>query len=368
MLKAAAYLSLVILLVAGCSESSGLEGRKVEQGTLDRSAGAFPVETMEAREQQVVEWIPGVGSVTADMRVTLSAEVGGRVAEIRGDIGDTVRKGDVLARLDDERNRIARDTAMAEVEIAEVNLTNSKREAEREASLFKDKIASEHSIDEAELKARIDAGRLRVARAALAAAERNLSDSEISSPIDGEITRRRIETGELVQPGAPLFDIVNIERVKVIVRVSERDITRIRKGQPAEVGVDGFPGVVFHGSVRTIGAEADNQTRTFPVEIMVVNDRPEKLLPGFIARVRVRGRTFEKVIFIPQEVVVMREGQAMVFVVSGNRASAAKVELGFENRGKILIKSGLSPGDALVATGQESIRDGSKVSVRRSDF
>ena len=365
--RAVAYLPLMILIFAGCSDTGGSGGRRVEQGTIDRTAGAFPVETLMVEEQKVVEWIPAVGSVRADKRVTLSAEVGGRVAEIRADVGDAVRKGDALALLDDERNRIARDTALAEVEIAEVNLANSKREAERETSLFKDKIASEHSIDRADLKTEIDEGHLRVARAALAAAERNLSDSRIVSPIDGEITRRRIETGELVQPGDPLFDIVNIERVKVIVQVSERDITRIRKGQAAEIGVDGFPGIVFNGSVNTIGAEADERTWTFPVEILVVNNRPERLLPGFIARVRIRGRAFEKAIFLPREIVVTRDGEPVIFVVTGDTVSARAVRIGFESRGRALIESGLSPGDAVVVTGQESLQDGARVIVRRTD-
>jgi len=364
MLRAVIHLFFMILIVAGCSDVSGPGGRAVEQGALDRGAGALPVEIADAKEQEVVEWIQAIGSVSADKRVTLSAEVGGRVAEIHADVGDPVAKGDLLARLDDERNRIARELALADVEIAKANLENSKREVRREASLFEDQVTSQHSIDRAELKVRIDAGQLEVARAALAVAERNLSDSGIVSPIDGEITRKHVEVGELVQPGTALFDIVNIDRVKVTVHVSERDITRIHKGQIAEVGVDGYPGIVFRGSVNTIGVEADPQTRTFPVEILIVNDRPEKLLPGFIGRVRIRGRIFEKAIYLSQEVIDQRDGHPVIFVVTSNAASAKIVELGYANRGKVLISSGLRPGDKVVVTGQESLRDGARVSVR----
>jgi membrane fusion protein (multidrug efflux system)/multidrug efflux system membrane fusion protein/cobalt-zinc-cadmium efflux system membrane fusion protein len=322
------------------------------------------VEVEEVRRQDVIEWIYDIGSISADKRVTLSAEVGGRVAEVRADMGDKVAEGDLLARLDDERNRIARDKAIADVETAEANLENSKREAARETSLFEDQITSQHSIDKAELKSRIDAGQLKVARAALAAAERNLSDANIASPIDGEITRRHIETGELVQPGTPLFDIANIERVKVTIQVSERDITAIRKGQTAEIRVDGYPGKVFNGSVSSIGAEADEQTRTFPVEILVANDRPERLLPGFIGRVQIRGRIFKNVIFLSQEVIVQRKGRPVVFVVGSDTASARTVELGYANRGKVIITEGLHPGDKVVITGQQSLRDGAKISAR----
>jgi RND family efflux transporter MFP subunit len=352
------------MVVVGCSDTPESGGRAVQIGTVDRSGSALPVETLEVQEQDVVEWIHDIGSISADKRVTLSAEVGGKVAEIRAEMGDRVSMGDLLARLDDERSRIARDKALADVETAEANLENSKREAEREASLFEDQITSQHSIDQAELKARIDAGQLKVARAALAAAERNLSDSSIVSPIDGEITRRHIEVGELVHPGTPLFDIVNIDRAKVTIQVSERDITTIREGQMCEISVDGYPGIVFKGSVSSIGAEADGQTRTFPVEILVVNDRPERLLPGFIGHVQIRGRTFKNAIFLAQEIIVQREGRPTVFVVGSDTASVRTVELGYTHRGKVIIEEGLSAGEKVVVTGQQSLRNGAKVSIR----
>jgi RND family efflux transporter MFP subunit len=364
MLRTAGCLFAVIFVLTGCSNNSRPEGRAVQLSTLDRSAGAHPVEVMEIQEEDVVEWIRAVGSVNADQHVNLSAEVGGTLAEIKVEVGDLVEKGDLLAQLDDERFRIARDLARAEVEIAKANLENSKRDARRQASLFEDQVASEYSVDQAEVKAEIDEGQLKVARSRLAAAERDLSDTRIISPIDGEITWKHVDGGELVEPGTPLFDIVKIDRVKIVIHVSEREITRLRKGQDAEITVDGHPGIVFHGTVKTISAEADSQTRTFPVEILVVNDRPEKLLPGFVGRVRIRGRTFEKAIALPQEVIVHRDGQPVVFIVASDTASATAVELGFVNRGRILITNGLQPGDTVVVSGQESLQDGARVQVR----
>lgn len=364
MLRNVTCLSIMIVLFTACSNSSRPEGRRVQLGIIEQDAGALPVELMEIKEQEVVEWIQAVGSVSADKHVSLSAEVGGKVAEVRVEVGDPVRTGDLLARLDAERLRIARDLARAEIEIATANLENSKREAQRETSLFEDNVSSQHSIDQAELKARIHSGQLEVARAALAVAERNLSDARIVSPIGGEITRRYIDEGELVQPGTPLFDIVNIDRVKVAVQVPERDITRIYDDQAAEIGVDGYPGIVFRGAVNTISAEADTQTHTFPVEILVVNDRQERLLPGFIGQVRIRGRTIEKAILLPQEVIVRRDGQPVVFVAASDRASARVVELGSVNRGKVLIRKGLKPGDNVVITGHESLQDGARIRAR----
>ncbi|UCD58028.1 MAG: efflux RND transporter periplasmic adaptor subunit [Candidatus Hydrogenedentota bacterium] len=362
--RTAICLLITALLFVNCSEVSTPQGRPVQRGTLERGAEAFPVELLEAREQDVVEWIRGIGSVSADKQVTLGAEVGGRIAEIRVEVGDLVAKGALLARLDDERFRIARDLARAEVEIAEANLENSRRNARRQAELLEDQVASEHIVDQAELKTKIDAGQLKIARAKLDAAERDLSDAGIVSPIDGEITRKHVEVGELIQPGTPLFDIVNIKRVKVSIMVSELEITKVRKGQDAELDVDGYPGVVFHGTVHAIGAEAEPQTRTFPVEIVVVNDRPERLLPGFIGRVRIRGRIFKGAVSLPQEVIVHRDGHPVVFVVASDTASARTVELGFADRGSVIISRGIEPGDKVVVTGQESLRDAAKVSVR----
>ena len=360
-----AILLLAILLVpSGCSDSSGTEGRAVQLSTLERGKSAHPVEVAEARAEEVVEWLRAIGTVHADQRVELSAEVGGRLAEITAEVGDFVAAGDLLARLDDERLRVARDLARAEVGMARANLEKSRRDAERQANLFEGQVTSEYSLEQADLKAKVDAGQVEVARARLSLAERNLSDASIFSPIDGEITRKHVEVGELVEAGTPLFAIARIDRVKVVVHVSELEITRLQKGQEAEIRVDGPPEVVFHGTVDTISAQADPQTRAFPVEILIVNDRAERLLPGFIGRVRIRGRTFENAISLAEEVVVQREGQPMVFVLNGDTAAASPVELGFVDRGRVLITKGLEPGDRVIVTGQQSLRNGDRVQPR----
>ncbi len=354
----------LILLFTNCSDMSGPRGRRPEQGTLNRGEIAFPVEVMPAKEREAVEWIRAIGSVSADKSVNLAAEVGGTVAGIYVDVGDTVEKGTLLARLDEERLRIARDLARAEVEIAKANLADSRGDARRQADLFREGVISEDAVEEAELRVNVHTGQLDMAAAKLAAAERDLSDAAIVSPIDGEITRKYIEVGELIQPGEPLFDIVDLARVKVVVHVSELDVTKIKKAQDAEIKVDGYPGIGFHGEVHTIAAQAEPQTRTFPVEILVVNDKPQRLLPGFIGRVRIRGRTFPDAIVLPQDVVVERDGRPTVFIVTSETVAAKAVELGFEDRGNVLITRGIEPGDTVVVTGQKSLRDGMKVDVR----
>jgi len=364
MLRFILIFCIAALAFTGCSNGSKPEARAVQQGTLDRSTDALPVEVVQVEQQEVVEWIRTVGSVSADKRVTLSSEVGGKIAEVRADVGDPVSKGTVLARLDDERFHIARDMARAEMEKARANLENSKREAERHMRLFEDNVTSESNVEQVRLKVSTDEAQLKAARASLAAAERDLADTRIMSPIDGEIGRRHVEIGELIQRGTPLFDIVDIASVEVVVQVSEREITRIHKGQDAEIEVDGYPGIVFRGTVNTISAEAESETRTYPVEILVVNDRTEKLLPGFIGAVRIRGRTFENAIFLPENVVVSRKGQPVVFVVESDKASLRTVEIGFMDRGKVLISKGLKPGENVVITGQEPLKNGAMVQIR----
>ena len=357
------FLSSVILLaVVSCSDASG---RRAEQGLLDREMAALPVEAIEVKQQDVVEWIRGVGTVSANQSVNIGAEVGGKVAEIRVDVGDLVREGDVLARLDDERLRIARNLARAEVNIAAANLEDAKSDVRRQEDLFNDGIISETVIEDAKLEVSTNKGKLEMAKAKLAAAERNLADATVVSPIDGEITRRHVDMGELIQPGDLLFDIVDIREVKVLMYVSEQDVTRLRQGQQAVLEVDGYPGLKFHGKLHTISAEADSETRTFPVEILVRNDgRPEKLLPGFIGRVGIRGRVFENAILIPEEVVVIRDGNPTVYVVASDTTSARIVEPGFKEHGYVLIRDGLEAGDRVIVTGQESLQDGARILVR----
>lgn len=364
MLRTAIFPLAILLILSGCPDRSRPEGRAGQSSTLDRGASAHPVELTEVRAEDVIEWIRAVGSIHADQQVELSAEVGGRLAEIEVEVGDLVEEGDLVARLDDERLRIARDLARAEVEMARANLEKSRRDAQRQVSLYEGQVTSEFSLEQANLKARIDEGQLKVAQARLAVAERNLADASIISPVEGEITRKHVEVGELVEAGTPLFEVAKIDRVKIVVHVSELEVTRLHKGQEAEISVDGHPGVVFRGAVNTISAQADPQTRAFPVEILVVNDQAEKLLPGFIGRARIRGRTFENAISLPEEVVVESDGRPVVFVATGDTASARSVETGFADRGRLLITQGLEPGDRVIVTGQQSLRDGDRIQPR----
>jgi membrane fusion protein (multidrug efflux system) len=364
MLRTAIFLFTIPLILAGCSDRSHPEARAVQLSTLDRGASAYPVELAEVRAEEVVEWIRAIGSVRADQQVELSAEVGGRLAEIEVEVGDRVEKGDLLARLDDERFRIARDLARAEVEMAKANLEKSRRDAQRQVNLYEGKVTSEFFLEEADLKAQINAGQLKVSQARLAVAERDLADASILSPVDGEITRKHAEVGELVEAGTLLFDIAKIDRVKVVVHISDLEVTRLHKGQDAEISVDGHPGIVFRGTVNTISAQADSQTRAFPAEILVINDRAEKLLPGFFARARIRGRTFENAISLPEEAVVQRDGHPVVFVATGDTASARVIETGFADRGRILVTKGLNSGDRVIVTGQQSLRNGDRIQPR----
>ena len=364
MLRPAIFLFAILLILTGCSDCSRPEGRAVELSTLDRAASAHPVELTQVTAEDVVEWIRVIGSIQPDQRVSLSAEVGGRLAEIEVEVGDLVAMGDLLARLDDQRLRIARDLAQAEVEMARANLEISRRDAQRQANLYEDQVTSEYSLDQADLKARIDEGQLKVTQARLAVAERDLADANIVSPVGGEITRKHVEVGELVESGTPLFEIAKIDQVKVVVHVSELEITRLHKEQEAEITVDAHPGVVFRGTVNTISAQAAPQTRAFPVEILVVNDRPEKLLPGFIGRARIRARTFENAISLPEEVIVQRNGRPVVFVATSDTASARTIETGFADRGRVVITKGLKPGDRVIVTGQQSLRDGDRIQPR----
>jgi RND family efflux transporter MFP subunit len=364
MLRTATLIAAILFTSGGCSESSRPEGRAVQLNTLDRGSSARPVELAEVREEEVVEWIRAIGSIHADQLIRLSAEVGGRLAAVEVEVGDLVEQGALLARLDDERLRIARNLARAEVEMARANLAKSKRDAERQSNLYQDQVTSEYTLEQAELKARIDQGQLQVAQARLAAAERDLADASIQSPVDGEITRKHVEVGELIEPGTPLFEIAKIDRVKAILHVSELEVTRLRRGQEAEIRVDGHPGAVFHGTVSTVSAQANLETRAFPVEITIVNDREEKLLPGFVGRSRIRGRTFEKAISLPEEVVVQRDGGPVVFVADGDTAAARAVETGFTDRGRVLITRGLEPGDRVVVIGQQSLQSGDKIQPR----
>jgi|FaiFalDrversion3_1042247.scaffolds.fasta_scaffold00041_3 RND family efflux transporter MFP subunit len=200
------------------------------------------------------------------------------------------------------------------------------------------------------------------ARAAVRLAEQQLQNTWIRCPLEGVVIQRSVDPGEWIAPGAPVLVIGDLSRVRVQLEVSEREIHRVRLGQPVEITVDALPGRVFQGRVARWSEAASPRTRTFTVEVEIPN--PDRLLrPGMFGRGTIVVAEVRGAVLVPAEAVVSAGKGTSVWVVEGGRARTRPVRVGLREGGSVQV-FGLREGDRVVVLGQDRLRDGVPVTVR----
>ncbi|MGH9463134.1 MAG: efflux RND transporter periplasmic adaptor subunit [Vicinamibacteria bacterium] len=335
-----------------------------------------PVEVSEAKRVDVQENVTLVGSLRAKQQVDLAPKVGGRLVELRVDIGDTVREGQLIARLEDGelRQQVRRAEAALQVSQAfiaqrQAEMKNLKLEAERYKSLESDGIVSSQQTEQAETQVQVAEAQVTLAEAqmeeAAAALEElriRLSQTEIFSPINGVVARRYVDAGALLSANDPVVLLINLARMVTVVNVPERQLVKIQVGDNATVAVDAMGGEQTTGRVVRISPLLDAQTRTAAVEIVIPN--PTGRLKGeMFARVDLNLTLQRQAVFVPRDALVYRGGEPGVFVVNAGTAQFQPVQIGAAQDDSIEAVEGLEPGKIIVTRGANLLQHGDTVEV-----
>lgn len=195
--------------------------------------------------------------------------------------------------------------------------------------------------------------------------QKRLADATLRAPLNGYVSRRSVEPGQVASAGQPVFEIVQLDTVEVNVGVPETDIHRVRVGQKASVTLPAMPGKSYEGSVRVINVSADPNTRTFMTRITIPNPH-HTLRIGMVAEARIRGDRTVRMLTLPIESIVRDpQGATMVYVYfpGEKRVYARRVETGGVYGREIELKRGLTGEESVVLAGQERLRDGAVVSL-----
>ena len=339
-----------------------------------------PVEVEVVSPGSIEETIELTGWIKANQIVDVASKVAGRVESLRvlsgdGDLvavveeGVLVKKGQQLAIIDHNVYLAQLAAAKASVKAKEIELADAERERKRIVALYEGGSATEQSRDKAMTAAELAAASLSLTRANLELAQINLRESMIVSPIDGIVTAKHIDEGNLIRSGDQIVTIADMKTVRVIVAATEKYGAQITVGMPAKIKVDAFAERTFGASVHSIHPALDAQTHTIQVEIRLDND--ELLLkPGMFARVTLITKRKDNVVVIPRDIVLGGKiDKHYVYVVEG--ASAGKiarkhfVEIGIEQADRYEITNGLKEGETLVVNGMNYLADGMDVEVVR---
>jgi multidrug efflux pump subunit AcrA (membrane-fusion protein) len=193
-------------------------------------------------------------------------------------------------------------------------------------------------------------------------AKARLSECIISAPFSGTITRVHVRAGDMAAVRAPLLEMADLSSLVVRIAVPEVHASAVHEGMTAQVTLDSFTGRTFATRVVRAYPELDRRMRTRTVELVL--DEPAKLMPGMFARVRLVLDSVENALTIPQQaVIVTPAGGQVAYVVADGKAVQRKVKVGIEQAGRVQVLAGLEPGEKIVVTGQERLKDGMDVRV-----
>ncbi|MBN1561576.1 efflux RND transporter periplasmic adaptor subunit [candidate division KSB1 bacterium] len=310
-----------------------------------------PVKLAEVRRAMIALPIHGSGTLFAPQQIRLSFKTGGIVERINVREGEDVRKGQVLAQLN-------LDEIDAQVGQAQSAYDKANRDDERITNLYAEGVVT------LEQKQNVNT-QLEVAAANLRIAQFNLEHSTITAPADGKILRRFVEPNELVGPGTPVFYFGSgREEWLVRIGVPDRDIIKIRLGDPALVTFDVYPEVEFHARVTGIAQAADPQNGTFEVEI-ALDAGGHRLAAGFVGRVVITPEEKIESTLIPAAALVDAHGDVgAVFTVVGDRAVKVPVRIGAIYEESIIVLAGLDGHEKVVAAGAPYLKTGDEVKVQ----
>ena len=332
------FLAGALVMAASCGNS----GNKTAQVAVVDDTPTVSV--VQVGVQEVPQDVTYTSTVQAFVKNNIVPQAGNRIKKINVEIGDFVKKGQVLAEMD-----------MTQLQQAELQLANNEIEYNRLKALYEAGGLSKSDLDAIEMA-------YKVSRTSY---ENLLENSILTSPIDGVITARNYDVGDMYAMSAPLFTVEQIKPVKLLVAVSESDYSKIKKGDDAVITADAVPGKTFYGKVTRLYPTVDPATRTVTVEVQVANNY-NTLRPGMFTRVKLNFGTNKSVV-IPDVAVVKQQGSGERFVYvlnSDGTVNYQPVVLGRRLGAEYEVLEGIQDGAKVVTGGQLRLKDGIKVVVK----
>lgn len=342
--------SLSLILLAGCSGGQEAAGAQGQRGGGPGGQRVIAVAAVPAQRRDIARSVTVVGPVEPVRTIGVNSLMAGTVLELRAQEGDRVRTGQLLAELDAREIR-------AQLERARAVLANAEAVFTRNQQLHANQI-----ITDAEFEQSRSAYQVAKSDAELAATR--YAFSRITAPSPGIVTAKHVEAGSAVTPNQRMFDLADVSRLVVRVRLSELDVVHVRAAAAVDVTLDAYPDVRLPGTVSRVFPGADAESRLVPVEV-VLGAAPGgvQVRPGYLARVTFALDRRVGALAVPAPAVGVAEDGAFVFVVESDSVLRRAVAMGLTNEGWIEITQGLSEGDVVVTSGHTNLRPGSRVRV-----
>jgi len=335
------------------------------------------VDSVSAKEALIEDRVSLIGSLRPLAEVQVMSKISGRVEKITVDVGDTVRRGDLIAQVEDreilqqiQQAEASIGVARASIQQREAELANFTRQVGRYRDLHEQNLISRQDLDEVLTRQQTSEAQLELSKAQLRQSEASLAQLKISlentrsfSPMDGLVGKRFLHPGALVSANTPIVNLVDLRTLRMIVNMVEKDLVRVGRGASVAVAVDAFPGRSYSGKILRASPVLDPATRTGEVEIQVAN-QDLSLRAEMFARVTLNLGGQRKGLLLPREAVVYRGEQSGVFLLEESRARFRPVEIGYSLQDSVEIRSGIALGEKVISMGASLLKDGDQVRMR----
>jgi RND family efflux transporter MFP subunit len=377
----------VLVYNRGGSAADGAAGGAAGGGRGARPP--MPVEFASVKRAPVAEQILVVGNLIGAATVEVVPRANGRLQVVNVKLGDPVKQGQVIARVEDSEIReqvrgaeASYQVSQASIRQREADLKLAQNNLDRSRSLYERQLLPQQTFDDVDARYQAAVAQLDLARAQFEQTKARLDELKITlsntliiSPVDGFIGKRYLDPGAFASTNAPVASVVDIRTVRMVANLVERDMRRVPAGTPANVEVDAYPGEVFKGRVSRVAPVFDPSTRTAEIEIEVQNV-DYRLKPGMYSRVQLTVNTKGDAITVPRNALVDLDGRTGVFVaapaekVEGTGGGGPQnvllakflaVEVGIRDGDAIEIVKGLDSGARVITTGASALKDGDRI-------
>src|SRR5688500_8390968 len=350
-------------------------------GGFGRGGGGGPrppmtVELAPVTRKDMVDTITVVGNLVGAATVDAVPRGQGRLDAVYVKLGDSVRRGQAIAKIEDreivEQIKQAQATlnvAQATIRQRQADLKLAQNNMERSKSLFERDLLPRQTFDDTDARYQAAQAQLELAmaqmeqtRSRLDELKINLANTVITAPVEGFIGKRTLDPGASVGVNTSFISVVDIRTVRLVINVIEKDLRRIHQGTTVEVEDDAYPGEIFHGRVARLAPILDPATRTAQVEIEIPNNT-YRLKPGMYARARFTVEKHDNAIVVPTLAVVDLQGKIGVWLTAdeGDTPVFNPVTLGIEQQDFTEVTSGLKDGQRIITTGAAALRPGDRI-------
>jgi RND family efflux transporter MFP subunit len=318
------------------------------------------------------------GYVVARRKAAVASKGTGRLVFLGVEEGDKVKKGQVIARLEDDDVIASRDRARQNFRLAEADLYEAKKNLERMRTLVKQEMIAQSEYDLAEARYKRVVAIIEAARFAVKEAEVAVDNTRIIAPFDGTVLKKNADVGEIVAPlagaassKAAVVTIADMSSLEVDADVSEANITRVASEQNCEITLDAYPQHRYPGYVSNIVPTADRAKATVMVKIKF-KEYDQRVLPEMGAKITflapgssAEGANVKPLLTIPAAAVASRDGRQVVYQIQEDRAVEVPVTTGRKVGSLIEVTGGLKEGDKVISKADGQITAGAKVALKK---